>query len=330
MKPENILVTFDYQNERCIDLKLCDFGLSTKFKSKVLLTDFCGSPGFFAPEMISHGAYFGDKADVWSVGCILLELILGHERFCDIWMIAYDYEVLQDKATFTSTINETVDQLPDFLKFSDDLNDFVLKFLELRSSRRPNIRQLSLHPWLRGLMEEDAKKSSIKMANGETRPWSPPGLSPSPSVSVASQFLGRDVSEELVQKAYSGMSEKERRQMENYILSHQQTGDHDVIHLPPIMPATPSITHAKKLLKKHNSAGSDDGSLFVDDLSSPVLNFNFHTPHNRSPLPSVAEVSLEDSTNEAKRLVEDNNPTTPQQSKVLLVSQSESSVYRQA
>ncbi|RYH29850.1 hypothetical protein EON65_07155 [archaeon] len=40
-----MLVTFNTDEERCVDLKLCDFGLSTKFKAKQLLTDFCGSPG---------------------------------------------------------------------------------------------------------------------------------------------------------------------------------------------------------------------------------------------------------------------------------------------
>lgn len=45
LKPENILLSFDHDTERCVDLKLCDFGLSTKFKSKVTLSDFCGSPG---------------------------------------------------------------------------------------------------------------------------------------------------------------------------------------------------------------------------------------------------------------------------------------------
>lgn len=45
LKPENILLTFDPRAGKCIDLKLCDFGLSTKFKSKQVLSDFCGSPG---------------------------------------------------------------------------------------------------------------------------------------------------------------------------------------------------------------------------------------------------------------------------------------------
>lgn len=37
--------------------------------------------GFFAPEMIMTGSYEGDKADVWSTGCILLELLFGRRRY---------------------------------------------------------------------------------------------------------------------------------------------------------------------------------------------------------------------------------------------------------
>jgi serine/threonine protein kinase len=50
------------------------------------LREFCGSPGFFAPEMLVKGAYNGKKADAWSLGCILLELVLGHEDFCRLWV----------------------------------------------------------------------------------------------------------------------------------------------------------------------------------------------------------------------------------------------------
>ena len=47
LKPENILLTFDKEKGKCLDLKLCDFGLSTVFNSTSILTDFCGSPGMF-------------------------------------------------------------------------------------------------------------------------------------------------------------------------------------------------------------------------------------------------------------------------------------------
>ena len=118
LKPENILLTFDKELGKCIDLKLCDIGLAAKISSNSMLSDFCGSPGFFAPEMIIAGKYHGDKADIWSVGCILLEMLFGHRKFIDIWMQAYDYEVLQDKAMFTEEIQLACASLSKHLNFS--------------------------------------------------------------------------------------------------------------------------------------------------------------------------------------------------------------------
>lgn len=342
MKPENILLTFDHEVEKCLDLKLCDFGLSTKFKSKTTLTDFCGSPGtisnlqmffsrflndlrslgFFAPEMISQGSYFGDKVDVWSVGCILLELVLGHERFCDIWMVAYDYDVLQNKDQFTATINETVEQLPDLLNFSDDLNDFILRFLELKPTKRPSVRNLAVHPWLQGVMDEAITSGSMaaRINGPDGRPWSPPSISPSNSFSIDSQdissrtdfsgfkdnsFKDMVVSTEVLRAAYNNLSEKERRQMEEYILQ-KKNGDNSVMKLPPIMPSTPNIGHAKKILRKGNELASrsygptaDNQQFFVQDIhSSPATPIqpiqNFHSPTNRSPLPSLSELQDEE------------------------------------
>ena len=148
LKPENILMIFNTQSGTVEDLKLCDFGLSTSFKQGKLLTEFCGSPGFFAPEMIIHGAYNGDKSDLWSIGCIMLELIMGHEQFCEVWMSSYDYDTLQDKAKFSDEIDVAVRSLSEALECTEMSMDFILKFLKLRSSERPSCSSMISHPWL--------------------------------------------------------------------------------------------------------------------------------------------------------------------------------------
>ena len=51
-----------------------------------MLTDFCGSPGFFAPEIILSKEYNGQSADYWSIGCILLELLVGNAEFEQWWI----------------------------------------------------------------------------------------------------------------------------------------------------------------------------------------------------------------------------------------------------
>jgi serine/threonine protein kinase len=149
LKPENVLLHFDIHQQKCKDIKLCDFGLSTKYEPGMRLSDFCGSPGFFAPEMITEGAYDGEKIDVWSVGCILLELVLGHERFCDVWMSSYELEVMRDKARFFDDISASVNYLPNVLDFSPELSDFIVSILTVDSKDRPSSAAICQHPWMK-------------------------------------------------------------------------------------------------------------------------------------------------------------------------------------
>ena len=168
LKPENILVSFNVETGECDDLKLCDFGLAAHYSAGDRFSDFCGSPGFFAPEMIISGSYFGEKADVWSCGCILLELVLGHEQFCEAWMTAYDYEVLQEKQHFIREIDATVERLGQSLDYSTALNDFIMQFLHLRASERPEISTIIKHEWLQ-FTDEDMKQIDEIVANASVR-----------------------------------------------------------------------------------------------------------------------------------------------------------------
>lgn len=165
LKPENILVSFNVDTGECDDIKLCDFGLAAHFSHGMRFTDFCGSPGFFAPEMIISGTYFGDKADIWSCGCILLELVLGHEQFCETWMTAYNYEVLQEKQHFIREIDETLERLGATLDFSSALNDFILIFFHLRASERPDVSEIVKHEWLQFTKEDLKELEEIKQTS---------------------------------------------------------------------------------------------------------------------------------------------------------------------
>jgi len=112
LKPENILFDTEQNTLRVIDFGLCadlskvwrrftcltaSIATMANFTQRSLpflcsraqskkLTDFCGSPGFFAPEIIVDNKYHGQIADYWSIGCILLELVAGNKFFEASWM----------------------------------------------------------------------------------------------------------------------------------------------------------------------------------------------------------------------------------------------------
>lgn len=84
VKPENILLThtLDAHSLSHTHVRLCDFGLGNMARKPDQSKDIirsgyaCGTPGFFAPEMMSN-KFEGRIADMWSVGCVILEVTLG-------------------------------------------------------------------------------------------------------------------------------------------------------------------------------------------------------------------------------------------------------------
>jgi mitogen-activated protein kinase 15 len=80
LKPSNILINSD------VNIKLCDFGLarslnSGKDGSLPILTDYVATRWYRAPEILLGSTNYSKEADMWSVGCILAELLCGKALF---------------------------------------------------------------------------------------------------------------------------------------------------------------------------------------------------------------------------------------------------------
>ncbi|XBW36115.1 hypothetical protein QEN19_001691 [Hanseniaspora menglaensis] len=87
LKPSNLLV-----NSSC-DLKICDFGLARldtdivgknseyELEDKLIMTEYVATRWYRAPEIMLTASEYTKGIDVWSVGCILAELILKRPIF---------------------------------------------------------------------------------------------------------------------------------------------------------------------------------------------------------------------------------------------------------
>ncbi|XP_044887936.1 serine/threonine-protein kinase 36 isoform X5 [Mauremys mutica] len=75
MKPQNILLG------KGGVIKLCDFGFARAMSiHTMVLTSIKGTPLYMAPELVQERPY-DHTADLWAVGCILYELVVGTPPF---------------------------------------------------------------------------------------------------------------------------------------------------------------------------------------------------------------------------------------------------------
>ncbi|PPQ63319.1 hypothetical protein CVT24_006764 [Panaeolus cyanescens] len=80
LKPGNLLVNAD------CELKICDFGLARGFdavpdENASHLTEYVATRWYRAPEIMLAYRKYNTAIDVWSIGCILAELMLGAPLF---------------------------------------------------------------------------------------------------------------------------------------------------------------------------------------------------------------------------------------------------------
>ncbi|XP_037491156.1 LOW QUALITY PROTEIN: mitogen-activated protein kinase kinase kinase 1-like [Jatropha curcas] len=108
-------------------VKIADFGLAKVSELKNLRKSGRGTPAWCAHEVIDLTKYggFGLEADIWSLGCTVLEMLTKEHPYCHLepWTIWY-------------WIGEgRLPSIPDYL--SADSQDFILKCLLVNPKERP-------------------------------------------------------------------------------------------------------------------------------------------------------------------------------------------------
>jgi glycogen synthase kinase 3 beta len=58
-------------------LKLCDFGSSKVMDSLEKNSSYMTSRYYRAPELLFGSENYGFEIDIWSVGCVISEMLLG-------------------------------------------------------------------------------------------------------------------------------------------------------------------------------------------------------------------------------------------------------------
>lgn len=164
LKPSNLLL-----NTNC-DLKICDFGLARianpNKEHSGLLTEYVATRWYRAPEIMLNARGYYKPIDIWSVGCILAEMIGGRPLFPGKHYIEQINLILDvvgspDEADLVSIVNERarnyisllpVRQRTPWKKLYPQASDLALNMLDFlltfNPNRRVSVEEALKHPYL--------------------------------------------------------------------------------------------------------------------------------------------------------------------------------------
>ncbi|KAJ7632660.1 ste11-like protein, partial [Roridomyces roridus] len=122
-------------------IKISDFGISKKVEDNLLTGNrmhrpsLQGSVFWMAPEVVKQSAHTR-KADIWSVGCLVVEMLTGEHPWATLTQMQAIFKIGSSaKPTIPSDI-------------SSDAQDFLLRTFELDHEARPSAAELLQHPWV--------------------------------------------------------------------------------------------------------------------------------------------------------------------------------------
>lgn len=142
IKPQNLLLVQPPEgtSSDLPVLKVADFGFARFLPNTTLADTLCGSPLYMGPEILSYKKYDA-KADLWSVGAVLYEMMTGRPPF----RAQNHIELLKKIQENNDQIHFPDEQRPE-IKIGPDLKDLVRQLLKKNPVERMSFEDFFRHP----------------------------------------------------------------------------------------------------------------------------------------------------------------------------------------
>lgn len=147
IKPENIVISHDGS------MMITDFGLAARgcgWISGSGAETCCGTLQYMAPEMALRRAH-GTSVDMWSVGVLLFEMLVGHSPFQHCNLSEKPFRIISVLRRSVDEWDHTLFELPEEKRNaggSNHLEDILRRLLQPDPARRLTAADALRHPFL--------------------------------------------------------------------------------------------------------------------------------------------------------------------------------------
>lgn len=107
-------------------------------------TTFCGTPLYVCPQILK-GHEYDEKIDIWSIGIMMYEMLVGENPF----RITKEEELVK-------IVKDEI-KIPSYLQLSPQTSDFLNLCLQKDPQRRASIKELVNHPFFKKFQEKSEK-----------------------------------------------------------------------------------------------------------------------------------------------------------------------------
>ena len=153
LKPQNLLLD-QAAHPLQSTLKLADFGFARELEGEDLAATLCGSPLYMAPEILRYQPYDG-KADLWSVGAIVYEMVVGRPPYTGQNHIQLLQRIDREEVHFPST-----------LQISAECVDFIVRLLKRKPEERMSFDDFFAHPFVRARAQRNNRTEPEELVSG--------------------------------------------------------------------------------------------------------------------------------------------------------------------
>uniref|UniRef100_A0A8D3C9U1 Serine/threonine-protein kinase Nek10 n=1 Tax=Scophthalmus maximus TaxID=52904 RepID=A0A8D3C9U1_SCOMX len=122
---------------------ITDFGLAKQKQESSKLTSVVGTILYSCPEVVKNEPY-GEKADVWALGCVLYQMATLHPPFNSLNMLSLASKIVKavydpiEEGAFSERVTDMIrwclspdaDQRPDIVAISSKISDLMMRLMD--------------------------------------------------------------------------------------------------------------------------------------------------------------------------------------------------------